>query len=339
MVQPDPSPVLDLIEAFRRSKTMLTAVRLGIFDLLEESPAAARDLARRTGAHPGALERLLEGCAALGLLLRDADGVFSNTAVASAYLARSSPCTLAGYIRYSDESLYKLWGDLEGAVREGSPRWQPVFGARDALFDHFYRSPDARADFLAGMHGLGLLSSPAIVRAFNLNGYETLVDLGGGTGHLAIAACERYGRMRATVFDLPEVIEFARPHIEASRARDRIATLAGDFFRDPLPPASLYALGRILHDWSDSRCLELLRRVRSAILPGGAVLIAEKLLDEDRCGPVGAAMQSLNMLVCTEGRERTESEFRSLLQAAGFPEVEARRTGAPLDALLARTKQ
>ncbi len=339
MAQPDPSPVLDLIEAFRRSKTMFTAVRLGIFDLLEESPAKAGDLARRTGAHPGALERLLEGCAALGLLLRDADGVFSNTAVASVYLTRSSPSTLAGYIRYSDEPLYKLWGDLEGAVREGSPRWQHVFGARDALFDHFYRSPEARADFLAGMHGLGLLSSPAVVRAFNLNGYETLVDLGGGTGHLAIAACERYGRMRATVFDLPEVIEFARPRIEASRARDRIATAAGDFFRDPLLPTSLYALGRILHDWSDSRCLELLRRVRSALLPGGAVLIAEKLLDEDRCGPVSAAMQSLNMLVCTEGRERTESEFRSLLEAAGFPEVEARRTGAPLDAILARTKQ
>ncbi|MEJ5367033.1 MAG: class I SAM-dependent methyltransferase [Bryobacteraceae bacterium] len=339
MLQPDPSPVLDLIEAFRRSKTMFTAVRLGLFDLLEESPASAAELAARTGAHAGALERLLEGCAALGLLFRSADGTFSNTDVARAYLVRSSPATLAGYIRYSDEALYRLWGELEAAVRGGSPRWQQVFGVRGALFDHFYRTPEARADFLSGMHGLGLLSSPAVVRAFNLNGYDSLVDLGGATGHLAIAACERYGRMRAIVFDLPEVIEFARPHIEVSRARDRISTTAGDFFRDPLPPASLYALGRILHDWSDSRCLELLRRVRAALLPGGAVLIAEKLLDEDRCGPPDAAMQSLNMLVCTEGRERTESEYRALLEAAGFGDVEARRTGAPLDALLARTKQ
>jgi acetylserotonin N-methyltransferase len=338
MPAPDPSPVLDLIEAFRRSKTMFTAVRLGVFDLLEEGPATASELAARTGAHAGALERLLEGCTALGLLEREA-GVFSNTELARQYLTRKSPRSLAGYIRYSDDALYRLWGELEAAVRESAPRWEQVFGARGSLFDHFYRTEDARADFLAGVHGLGLLSSPAVVRVFNLNAYETLVDLGGGTGHLAIAACERYGRMRAVVFDLPEVIVHARAHIEASPARERIATATGDFFRDELPRARLYALGRILHDWSDARCLELLRRVHAALEPGGAVLVAEMLLDEDRCGPLSACMQSLNMLVCTEGRERTESEFRALLEAAGFAEVEARRTGAPLDALLARKKQ
>lgn len=338
MPAPDPAPVLDLIEAFRRSKTMFTAVRLGLFDLLDEAPATAERLAARTGAQPEALERLLEGCAALGLLERR-EGVFANTALARAYLTRGSPQSLAGYIRYSDEALYRLWGELEAAVREGGARWQQVFGARGSLFDHFYRTEEARADFLAGMHGLGLLSSPAIVRVFNLNAYETLVDLGGGTGHLAIAACERYGRMRATVFDRQDVIESARRQISASPARDRIACLAGDFFHDPLPRASLYALSKILHDWSDERSLELLRRVRAALEPGGAVLIAEMLLDEDRCGPASAAMQSLNMLVCTEGRERTESEYRALLEAAGFVDVEARRTGAPLDALLARRKE
>lgn len=339
MATPDPAPVLDLIEAFRRSKTMFTAVRLGVFDRLEGSPAKAGDLARRIGTDSGALERLLEGSAALGLLLRSPEGVFSNTALASAYLARRSPISLAGYIRYSDDALYRLWGDLESAVREGAPRWEQVMGARGSLFDHFYRSAEARADFLAGMHGLGLLSSPAVVRVFNLNAFGTLVDLGGGTGHLAIAACERHGRLRAIVYDRPDVIGHALPHISASPARDRIATAAGDFFRDELPRASLYALGRILHDWDDARCLELLRRVHTALEPGGAVLVAEMLLDEDRCGPMSASMQSLNMLVCTEGRERTESEYRAMLEAAGFSGVEARRTGAPLDAILGRRKE
>lgn len=338
MPSPDPSPVLDLIEAFRRSKTLFTAVRMGLFDLLDEAPATAEQLAAQTGAQTEALERLLEGCAALGLLERR-DGAFSNTDLARTYLTRRSPQSLAGYIRYSDEALYRLWGELEAAVREGGPRWQQVFGARGSLFDHFYRTEDARADFLGGMHGLGLLSSPAIVRVFNLNAYDTLVDLGGGTGHLAIAACERYGRMRATVFDRPDVVEYARRQISASPAGERIVCLAGDFFHDPLPRASLYALGKILHDWSDERCIELLRRVHAALEPGGAVLIAEMLLDEDRCGPASAAMQSLNMLVCTEGRERTESEYRAMLEAAGFGNVEARRTGTPLDALLARRKE
>ncbi len=338
MQAPDPSSVLDLIEAFRRSKTMFTAVRLGLFDLLDEAPATAEQLAARSGTQPEPLERLLEGCAALGLLNRR-DGVFSNTDLARAYLTRSSPRSLAGYIRYSDEALYPLWGRLQDAVRQGGPRWQQVFGARGSLFDHFYRTEEARADFLGGMHGLGLLSSPAVVRVFNLSAYETLVDLGGGTGHLAVAACERYGRMRATVFDRKDVIEPARRRISASPARERIACVAGDFFQDPLPRASLYAMGRILHDWDDARCAGLLRRVHAALEPGGAVLIAEMLLDEDRCGPASAAMQSLNMLVCTEGRERTESEYRALLEAAGFVDVEARRTGAPLDAILAHRKE
>ena len=338
MTAPDPSPILDLLDAFRRSKTLFTAVRMGVFDLLEAGPATARELAPSIGADPGALERLMEGCASLGLLERR-DGLFSNTNIAREYLTRSSPRTLAGYVLYSDDALYRLWGDLEGAVREASPRWEKVFGPGGSIFDHFYRTEQARADFLAGMHGIGLLSSPAVVRAFNLNSFETLVDLGGGTGHLAIAACERYGRMRAVVFDLPEVLPYARRHIEASRARDRIECRAGDFLRDELPRASLYALGRILHDWPDARCAGLLRRVHAALEPGGAVLIAEKLLDDDRCGPARACMQSLNMLVCTEGRERTEAEFRQLLAAAGFDQMEARRTGTPLDAVFARRKQ
>lgn len=334
----DPTPILDLIEAFRRSKTMFTAVRLDVFDLLEQGPATAAELAARTNTDPGALERLLEGCAGLGLLERR-QGVFANTALASRYLTRQSPDSLAGYILYSDAALYRLWGELESAVREAAPRWRQVFGGEGGLFDHFYRTPEARAEFLAGMHGLGRLSSPAVVRAFNLDGYGVLVDLGGGTGHLAIAACERYGRMRAVVYDRPDVLEHAQRHIEASASRGRISTMAGDFFTDPLPRAPLYALGRILHDWSDERCAFLLGRVHAALEPGGAVLIAEKLVDEDRCGPLSALMQSLNMLVCTEGRERSESEYRAMLEAAGFAHIEARRTGAPLDAVLARKKQ
>jgi acetylserotonin N-methyltransferase len=112
--------------------------------------------------------------------------------------------------------------------------------------------------------------------------------------------------------------------------------ITGDFFNDPLPPADLYSLGRILHDWADEKALGLLRKIAAALPDGGGVLIAEILLDEDRTGPVSGLMQSLNMLVCAEGRERTLSEYTALLGAAGFGEVQGVRTGAPLDAILAR---
>ncbi|HEY3440866.1 MAG TPA: methyltransferase [Paludibaculum sp.] len=334
----DPTPILELIEAFRRSKTMFTAVSFGLFDRLEAGGGTAAELAAALQLDEHALVRLLDGCVGLGLVTRVGAQYF-NTETASAFLRRESPDTLTGYILYSDKVLFPLWNQLDVAVKEGSNRWQAVFGGQGAIFDHFFRTAEARRDFLLGMHGLGRLSSPEIVKVFNLNRFRHLVDLGGGTGHLAIAACERYGNLRGVVFDLPVVVEHARAHIADSRAAGRLGVEAGDFFADPLPPADLYAVGRVLHDWKEDKIRALLAKINAALPVGGAVLVAECVLDEDGRGPVAAQMQSLNMLVCTEGRERTESEYRALLEGAGFTNVECRRTGAPLDAVLAFRKE
>lgn len=323
----NPAPILDLIEAFRRSKTMFTAVRLGIFDQLEEAPQSAGQLAASLNLNAGALGRLLDGCVALGLLTRT-DGEYRNTPVASRFLVKSSPHTLSGYITYSDRSLFALWSHLDDAIREGTNRWAQAFGSRDALFDYYFRDPEATASFMQGMHGFGQLSSAAIAAAFDLTRFTHLVDLGGATGHLAVAACERYPHLKATVFDLPRIAPFAP-------ATDRINFVTGDFFADPLPPADLYALGRILHDWDDERIRLLLGKIAASLGPGGGLLIVEALLNDDRSGPVYATMQDLNMLVCTDGRERTFDEYRTLLEAAGFTNVEYKRTGTLVDAIFA----
>jgi acetylserotonin N-methyltransferase len=334
MSLPDPTPVLDLIEAFRHSKTMFTAVSLGVFDRLHGAPASAAELAASMGADAGALGRLLDGCAALGLV-RKTGGVYANEPVAETYLAAASPHSMHGYIRYSDEALYPMWGHLADAVRTGTNRWEQTFGAKGGLFHHFFRTDAAMRDFLLGMHGFGMQTSPKVVAAFDLGRFRTLADLGGATGHLAIAACERYPQLRAIVFDLPRVCELAREQVAASAARERIAVMPGDFFEDELPQADLYYLGRILHDWGEERIATLLRRMFDRLPEGGAVLIGEKLLNEDGVGPLVVNMQSINMLVCTEGRERTVGGYRRLLDAAGFRDVEGKRTGAALDAVFA----
>lgn len=298
--------VLELIDAFRRSKTMFAAVELGIFD----------------GARPAeykALNRLLDACIPLGLLKREGDA-HVNTEVADRYLRSDSPDTLAGYIRYSNRALYPMWGHLEDALRDGSSRWKQVFGNDGAIFDHFYQTDDAMRQFLLGMHGFGQISSPAVVAAFDLSRFTHLVDLGGASGHLAGAAQARYPHLQTTVFDLPKV---------AAVFSD---VTPGDFFTDPLPAADLYALGRILHDWSDEKCRSLLNRIYAALPPGGGLLIAEKLLNDSN---ISAHMQDLNMLVVTEGRERSAEEFAALLTGAGFGQVEHRTTGSTLDAILA----
>jgi acetylserotonin N-methyltransferase len=247
----------------------------------------------------------------------------------------TSPDTLSGYILYSDASLYRLWGHLDDAVREGTNRWAQVFGSREALFDHYFRDESATAAFLQGMHGFGQLASLKVVRAFDLSRFRHLADLGGATGHLAIAACEAYPALRATVVDLPRVTPFARKTVAASSVADRIQIASCDFFNDELPPADLYYLGRILHDWSDHKTVPLLSRIFQALPAHGALLIGETLVDDDHCGPVYSLMQDLNMLVCTDGRERTAAEYRDLLSLAGFSRVEFQKTGAPIDAILA----
>jgi acetylserotonin N-methyltransferase len=334
ITRPDPSVVLDLLQAFRCSKVMFAAVSLGVFDALTTGPKTLQILADELPANPDALERLLDACVGLELLDRDSRG-YGNTPVASTYLCRSSPDRLTGYIHYSNDVMWKLWGNLEDAVREGTHRWQQTFGWDGPIFSHFFRTEEAKREFLMGMHGYGLISSPHVVSAFDLSNYSCLVDLGGATGHLVIAACKRYPDLRAVVVDLPDAVPLAQEIVGASAVADRITVVAGDFFLTPLPKGDLYALGRILHDWSEEKIVKLLGRIHEHLPPAGAVLIAEKLLEEGKRGPRWAQLQSLNMLSCTEGKERTLLEYEALLRRVGFAEVLGCRTSSPLDAVLA----
>jgi acetylserotonin N-methyltransferase len=331
---PDTALILDLVEAFRRSKTMFTAVQLGIFDALAETPQTLAALTQRLALNEGALLRLLSGCVALGLLHKE-DGTYFNTPASTRLLTSGGPDTLAGYIRYSDQSLYPLWGRLEEAVRSGSNRWEEVFGSRNALFDHYFRNETSAASFIGGMHGFGQIASQRIAEAFDLSQFKNLVDLGGATGHLCVAACTAWPQLRATVLDLPAVEKYARAYVSGTAVAGQIAFCAADFFADPLPPADLYLLGRILHDWTDEKISRLLDKIIASLPAGGGLLIAETLLADDKSGPLYSAMQDLNMLVCTEGRERTRAEYTELLRGAGFASINFKETGSLVDAILA----
>ncbi len=331
---PDPALVADLLVAFRRSKVMFAAVSLGVFDRLAVGPATTPELARDLSANADALGRLLDAC--VGLQLLTCQGLaYANTPAASVYLCGQSPRRLTGYIHYSDAVGWKLWGNLADAVREGTHRWLQTFGLDGPIFSHFFRTDEDRREFLMGMHGQGLLSSPTVAAAFDLGRFRRLADLGGATGHLAVAACRRWPHLRAVVFDRPDVVPLANDLVGATEVADRVEVVSGDFFADPLPEADLYALGRIIHDWAEDKVRRLLTAIYDRLPSGGALLVAEKMLDDDKTGPPWAVLQSLNMLICTEGKERTLGEYRELLRSVGFEQVEGRRTNSPLDAVLA----
>src|SRR5260370_13912424 len=182
--------VVDLIEAFRRSKTMFAATSLGIFD--GKRPADVKEL-----------PRLLDACVALGLLEKREDSEYVNTTESDRCLRSDSPDTLSGYVLYSNSALSPMWANLEDAVREGAPRWKQTFNLDGPIFSAFFRTDESMREFLKGMHGIGRLSSPAVVAAFDLSRFHHLVDLGGASGHLGQAAPEHYPQIRTSVFHLP----------------------------------------------------------------------------------------------------------------------------------------
>ena len=330
----DPSRVLELLEAFRRSKVMFAGVSLGVFDALSSGAATAGELADRIGCHRDALTRLLEALVGIELLTSEGNR-FSNTPAATQYLTSDSPSRMTGYVNYSNQVMWPMWGNLEGAIREGTHRWQETYGWDGPIFSSFFKTDEAMREFLMGMHGFGMMTSPTVVSAVDLSRFAHLVDLGGATGHLAMAACRRYPQMTATVFDLPLAIPLAKEIVGATEVGDRIDFVEGDFFSDALPAADIYWLGRIIHDWSEVKVEQLVAKVYASLPSGGAIVIAEKILNDAKDGPRWAQMQDLNMLIVTEGRERSLGEYERVLKNAGFVDVVACRTSKPLDMVMA----
>ncbi|CAF1015960.1 unnamed protein product [Rotaria magnacalcarata] len=339
----DPHHIMSIIDGYRCSQTLFTAVGLKLFDHLTKEELLLEELANKLNLpHLPALERFLNACIALKLIQLDkTNKKYSNTQSSNKYLVSKSPDTLTGYIGHNSQSSYLLWTKLPNAIHENAPQWQKTFNTihgEEFTFDSFYRDENTEALFMSAMHGLGLTCFPAVVASIdNFQQFKTFCDIGGATGCLAITACKANPNLQAIIFDLPRIEKHAVQYINQTSAdiRNRIIFQSGDFFRDPLPRADLFTLGRILHDWNDEKCQILVEKIYRALPEmNGAILIAEKLLVEDKSGPVTANMQDLNMLVATAGRERTCPEYKELLEKVGFKNIKCFWTGTYLDAII-----
>ena len=333
---PDPGIVLDLLEAFRRSKAMFAAVSLGVFDALAAGPKSPTDLAHELQADPDALERLLDACVGLQLLRKQGDR-YENTPAATAYLTRTSPHRLTGYITYSNDVLWKLWAQprrrrpgghppLEAGLRLGGADLRPLLPHRGGQAG----VPDGHARLRA--HQLAARRR----RPSTWAGSAAWSISAGRPGHLAIAACRRWPELRAVVFDLPEAVPLAREVVGASPVADRIEVVAGDFFADPLPEGDLFALGRILHDWTEEKILQAAgphprppaagrgRADRREAAPGG----------QDRA-PAGRRCRTSTCWPAPRARSGRWPSTRPCSSGSASARCMGCRTPSPLDAVLA----
>ncbi|XP_030664506.1 probable bifunctional dTTP/UTP pyrophosphatase/methyltransferase protein isoform X4 [Nomascus leucogenys] len=334
---PFPTRLLELIDGFKLSKALFTACKLKVFDLLkDEAPQKAADIASKVDASASGTERLLDVCAAMGVLEKTEQG-YSNTETANLYLASDGEYSLHGFIMQNNDLTWNLFTYLEFAIREGRNQYHRALGkkAEDPFQDVHYQSPETRLRFMQAMHGMAKLTARQVATAFDLSCFSSACDVGGCTGALAQELAREYPHLQVTVFDLPDITELAAHFQPAGPQAAQIHFAAGDFFRDPLPSAELYVLCRILHDWPDAKVHKLLSRVAASCKPGAGLLLVETLLDEEEREVQGALIQSLNMLVQNEGRVRSPGEYQCLLELHGFRQVQVVHLGGVLDAVLA----
>jgi len=313
---------------FMASHVLFTAEKLGVFDsLISGQGSTSGDLARQNGGNPSAMEKLLIGAIAIGLLDRTDKG-YAIPADLLPFFDRESPDYMCrGFGHYRDVST-KIFHFLADAVVENAPQWSrysPEAGSIDP-FSQIYSDPENTAIFLESMWGLGYGPAKQILSKFSLKNFSELVDIGGASGSFAIAALEANPSLLATVFDLSIVEPHLQSKADLHRVSDRLLFTSGDMFRDAFPPADLYAMGYILSDWSREQGTTLLQKVYDSLPNGGAVLILEKLFDEDKRGPLSTAMMNLVMLLETYGEHHSVSEYFQWLQEIGFGDCKVVRS-------------
>ncbi|XP_017279366.1 acetylserotonin O-methyltransferase [Kryptolebias marmoratus] len=339
-----PKKIMEYMDGFLISKTMFAACELGVFDALLDAgrPLSAEEVSQAVGANLDSTERLLAACAVLELLNAHRDNgqvLYSNSEEARVFLTRSSPLSLSHFNEYLSKTIYVHWQYFTDAVREGKNQYEKPFGVNSKdLFQAVYRTDEEMMKFMELMNSFWNICGKDVFTAFDLSPFKDICDIGGCTGALAKLCTSVYPECTVKIFDLPKVVRMSREHF-VNETEQRISFIEGDFFKDSLPPADLYILSRILHDWTDERCIELLRGIYKACKPGGGVLVVEMLLNEEGSGPLKAHLHSLNMLVQTEGKERTGSHYAVLLTAAGFTNVQHRYTGKVYDAVLGRKEK
>lgn len=307
--------LVDILGGMMTARAVQVGAELGIADLLTDGPVACDDIARQVGAEATSLYRLMRLLASIGVFTEVAPGAFAQTPV-SELLRSTRPGSMRDYARMQGSAWrWQAWGDLEGSVRSGGPAVDRLLG--ESLFDYFaHRDPAGGEVFARAMAGVSAATDAATVAAYDFSNARTIVDVGGAHGSLLASILAVTPTARGVLFDLPLSIDQARPHLAASGLSDRVTLVAGDFF-ESVPAADTYLLRLILHDWRDEQCVAILRSCRSAIAPGGKLLVIEQVLPSGN-EPSFGKLIDLEMLVCAYGRERTANEFDSLFSAAGF---------------------
>lgn len=323
---------------FWASKTLLSAVELGLFSALAGGDKTAAELAKVLELDDRAVPDFPDALVALGILDCDGQGAertYKNTPESALFLDRASPAYIGGMLEMANNRLYGFWDDLTEALRTGRPQ-NEIKQSGEPLFAKLYAEPERLEQFMNAMSGISLGNFVALAESFDFSRYKTLCDAGGATGQLASIVASRHPHMQCKSFDLPEVEPIARRHIEKAGLADRVTPVSGDFFADALPEADVITMGMILHDWNLEKKMALIRKAYDALPEGGAFIAVEALIDDERRQNAFGLLMSLNMLVeFGDAFDYTFADFQSWCREVGFKSFERIELAGPSSAAVA----
>jgi hypothetical protein len=314
-----PEHILELAFGFRSARALMSAIELDVFTVLSEGPLEVGAVTERVQIKNRGAREFLDLLVALGLLRRDQAGRYQNAPHCERYLSRQSPDYIGDLIDHLNTRMYAIWGRLTAALRAGLPQ-SGALG--DGGYDALYADAAALGKFLRAMTASSRLPAQALARLFRWDKYSTFIDIGTAQGCVASEIAEVHPHLAGGGFDLPEVEEPFRQYVNARGLDRRLTFHAGNFFQDELPSAEVLVMGRILHNWGLPAKRMLLEKACRALPEGGALIVYEPMIDDDRVN-AQALLGGLTMLLETqEGFEFTLSECRHWMTEAGFSGID-----------------
>ncbi len=322
-----PEKIMQLGLGFWGSKTLLSAIELGVFSELAKGEQDAETLTQRLQIHSRSAGDFFDALVALGMLKRK-DGRYSNTPETEQFLDRSKPSYMGGMLEMANNRLYPFWGSLTEALQTGNPQNEAKTGGN--LFETIYADPARLKGFLKAMTGLSMGASQAIATKFPWGDYKTFMDIGTAQGGLPVQVALAHEHVSGGGFDLEVVAPIFNEYVTSFGLEERLRFHPGDFFKDRLPQAEVISMGHILHDWNMEEKSMLIAKAYQALPQGGALIIWEALIDDERSQNTFGLLMSLNMLIETPGGfDFTGVDCSAWLRDAGFRETRVEHLAGP----------
>ena len=322
-----PAKVMELGTAFFGSKTLLSAIELGLFTELAKSARPLEELTARLNLHPRSARDFFDALVALGMLKRTGTR-YANTPETSLFLDRAKPSYIGGILEMCNARLYHFWGSLTDGLRTGQPQNEVKTGGD--FFGTLYSDPQRLEGFLKAMTGLSIGAGRGIARKFPWKNYKTFADVGCAQGGVAAEIALAHKYLSGLGVDLPVVQPVFEAYAQSKGLAQRLKFHPCNFLKEPFPKVDVIIMGHILHDWNLDEKRMLLRKAYEALSPNGAVIVHEALIDDARKENAFGLLMSLNMLIETHGGfDFTGADCRKWMKEASFKKTKVERLAGP----------